>query len=58
MDRQKLEMEAAHEAQRKEMNELFDREKNAVINDYEGKLRQMENTKDAEFEKMRSTLQA
>ncbi len=50
-------MEAAHEAQRKEMNQLFEREKTTLTNDYEGRLSELDSRKSAEFEKMRSTLQ-
>ena len=37
-----LEAETAHEAQRTEMNELFEKQRSAMVNDYEAKLKELE----------------
>ena len=40
--REKTEMEQTHEIQRSEMNQLFENQKNSLIEEYERKLRELE----------------
>lgn len=45
-------MEADHENQRSDMNRLFENQKTNMIDDYEKRLRELEERKTSEFNQM------
>mgnify|MGYP003337020082 CR=1 FL=1 len=49
-------MEQDHENQRTEMNRLFENQKNAMIDDYERRLKELEERKTQEFNDMQAKL--
>lgn len=55
-ERDKTEMQADHEKQRTEMNQMFDNYKNNMIEDYEKRLKELEALKTEEFNNMEARL--
>ena len=53
-DREKTEMELSHEQARKELLQLHENQMSATKQDYEEKLKVLEATKTAEYEKLKS----
>ena len=51
-------MELKHETERKEMHDMFEKQKNNLIEDYEAKLRELEERMNNDFEVMRTEMQA
>lgn len=49
-------MEQDHENQRKEMNDLFGKQKESIVEDYEQRLKEMQEKMSKDFETMRTDL--